>query len=563
MQTPSDRFSVWQHRAPAVVLALSLACCVAPAAWAQAEGHAKVSKQASAAHGSLSAGDRKRLRQELEPRFEAFAITNGVLLRARQERLGVRTVEVSGDSVVVNGAKVGPEVLRSWMGDADADLILRLLSLPPGDRQEVFGFKRSATTTAPVIQNPEHPSADERAAREEDETTEAPPRPTSPTPPTPPEPALAPTPPTPPTSPTPPTPPAINTGSRVRFGGGVTVERNEVADDVVAFGGPVHVEGEVSHDVMSFGGSIRINGRVAGDVHSFGGGVHLGPHAEVMGDISSSGGGVTREPGSRVHGTISEGNPFSGLLFDGRRDHEGFRRWPAGFLYPFGLGVGGRLSTLLMLAALVALAMLVARGTFERVDFELATQFWKALLAGILAQILFLPLLAVVSVVLLISVIGCALFLLYPIIFVALLLMALVGFAAACHRTGRWLETRFSWRLESPWAALFIGFVVIESWSLFAGMIRMGGSHLWAVAQMFSLFGFAVRYVAWTAGFGGALLAYSRQRRIRRSGVLTQPGEPMTSSAPPLPPPAPPLGGGSAAAPGGSATIAQTPPTTP
>ena len=534
MRTPASRFAaIAQGGVLAVVLSLGVAGIWLGTPPAQAAPAASA------------------LRQQLEHRYEAFSISNGVLLRARQERLGVRTVEVSGDAIVVNGAKVGPEVLRSWMGDGEAELILKLQELPPGDRQELFGFKRTAgkapaatestgnTTESTGKANESTGKANESKSTSEGAEAEKPEAEAGENGkvPTPPEPPEAPAPPRPSVeAPAPPSIPTVNTGSRVKFGGGVTVERNEVADDVVAFGGPVHVEGEVSHDVIAFGGSARINGRVGGDVRVFGGSVHLGPHAEVMGDVSAAGGTVSRESGSQVHGAETEARgPFPGWNIWVPRGDEDFHRWPFVF-FPLGIGAGGRMLGLLMGAALISLVLLVARGSFERVDFEITTQFWQSLLAGFLAQIVFLPLLIIVTVVLIISVVGCALLLLYPVIFVGLLLMALVGFAAACHRTGRLIEDRFSWQFGHPWVATLVGFFAIEIWSVIGSILRIGGFHMFFIAQIVALFGVAVRYVAVTAGFGGALLAYFRYRRIRRSGGL----EPPVQVTPP-PPPAGPI----------------------
>jgi hypothetical protein len=587
MWTPSDLSSTVRMRRAAQAFVFVPALCLVlgglaelPAAAQPANGSAH-----GAASASLSAGERRQLRQQLERRYEPLAILNGVLLKARQERLGVRTVEVSGDSIVVNGARVGAEVLRSWLGEGDAEPILRLQALPPADRQELFGLKRSISTpvaTAPAASpragavgavspnagetsgtQPGKAGAKAGAAREqageaegeaagrrktgeaaeEGESGKRPPLPESPEAPEAPQPPPAvalPSLPAPPSPPTPPSPPSINTGSRVRLGGPVTVEKNEVADDVAVFGGPIHVEGEVSHDVVAFGGSVRINGRVGGDVHSIGGGVHLGPHSEVMGDVSAVGGAIVREPGANVHGDVSEAGGVPGIGWNGSGEPGRFRHWPFVLFFPFGFSLFGRMSMLLIAALLVLLAMVAAKRPLERIDFELATQFWKALLAGFLAQLLFLPLLAVVSLVLVISIIGCALFLLYPVIFAGIIVVALVGFAAACYRTGRWLERRFDWQSSSPWVALLFGFIAIEVWSLIASIFGSSGLHVFFIAGMFSAFGLAVRYVAWTAGFGGAILAYSRHRARRRLEALGLAELPRSPAPAPQPPPAAP-----------------------
>ena len=150
---------------------------------------------------------------------------------------------------------------------------------------------------------------------------------------------------------------------------------------------------------------------------------------------------------------------------------------------------------------------------------------------GFLAQLLFLPLLIVVTVLLAITVVGCALFLLYPFLFLALILYALLGYAAVAHRVGRWVEGRFGRGFGSPFAAALIGVVVIQIWSVIGNVLGMGNGVLDFFAGMFLLLGWAVSYVAWTVGFGAVLLS--------RFG--TEPGYwPRRSTTVAPPPPATP-----------------------
>src|SRR5215213_9323455 len=83
---------------------------------------------------------RQELRRSLEAKYEVLPVRNGVVLKPHQERLGVRTVEVTGDTIAVNGERVSPGVLRAWLGE-DAETILRLQALPDAERRELFGFR--------------------------------------------------------------------------------------------------------------------------------------------------------------------------------------------------------------------------------------------------------------------------------------------------------------------------------------------------------------------------------------------------------------------------------------
>src|SRR5207247_2883827 len=70
--------------------------------------------------------------------------------------------------------------------------------------------------------------------------------------------------------------------------------RDEVAGDVLKFGGIDTVEGkvQVAGDASIFGGGARLDrgGRGAGDVSVFGGQVRRDPQAAIAGDVTSFGG---------------------------------------------------------------------------------------------------------------------------------------------------------------------------------------------------------------------------------------------------------------------------------
>ena len=99
--------------------------------------------------------------------------------------------------------------------------------------------------------------------------------------------------------------------------------------------------------------------------------------------------------------------------------------------------------SVMLLALLTCLILLVARPTVDRLDARVVAEPWKAGLVGLLSQIFFLPLLLVATLVLIISIVGCAIILLYPFLFLGLIVAALVGFTAVAYRVGRLFESRF------------------------------------------------------------------------------------------------------------------------
>jgi hypothetical protein len=583
MRTPSDRFARAGRRAARAcrpgrpcrglalaAVALALVLCL-PAAGA-AQSPPPSSRPAAGA--ALSAGARRELRQSIERLYQVTGIHNGVLLKPRAVRAGVREVEVSGDSILINGARVMPEAVREWLRDAGAPQVLQLLELTPADRQALFGLPRDVAATSsssaepgsvaagPAGANPA-PNAGTEAGRGAGAGAGAESRegaglvtpslpPTAPTPPAPPAPPVTEEPSEPPAPSAPPSPPpAVSSGSRVRFGGPVTVGKDEVAEEVVTIGGGVHIDGEVNRDVSAVGGSVRVNGRVGGSVTAVGGSVHLGPHSEVMGDVRAVGGTVVRAPGAVVHGSLSDvSRPFRGTdvdFDDGRL-----------LLGPFighSLHMFLSLSTLLLLLLAVTLVVLLAPRALEQVRARVAGEPWTTLGAGVLGQVLVGPALVALVLVLIISIVGCLLLALVPFLIIGLLIATLVGFAGVAYQVGRVLEGRFGWHFGGPYLATIVGVLAVESFSLVGHLLAIGGGFFHFLALMFLFFGLIVRYLAWTLGFGAAILTAfaNRPQRFRRqppptsAAVLsTPPPAPYATPPPPAAPAAPATPGPSA-----------------
>lgn len=460
---------------------------------------------------------RQELRQTIEKSYEVLPLHNGVVLRPRKERLGVRTIEVSGDTIAVNGERVTEGVLRAWLA-GDADPVLRLRRLPPRERQALFGMQPG--DGAPAVEPPAPPAEPVEPVGETEIPAEGELPAEAPD-------AEAPEPPVPPVAPdTPEEPeyPSSTTGSKVNLFGGITVEKDELAEEAVAILGKVRVEGEVSREVTAVGGSVIINGRVGGDVTAVGGGVRLGPKAVVDGDVTSVGGTVVRSEGSQVHGQTSEVAmvPHSGDWDDVDISFSPFLSGTMDLFWQLA-GVG-------ILALLVCLVLLVARGPMERAERQVESEPWLAGGVGLLAQVVLVLLAIPVTILLIITIVGCALIALYPFLFIALWLAALVGYAAVAHRLGRFLETRLGRRFGSPYAVALVGVLAIEVWTLLGRVIALGGGFLHLISLGILAFGFLAQYVAWTTGFGAVLLA---RFGSSRGGQLP------AAMPPPPPPPAP------------------------
>ena len=493
MWTPSDRFQRFSgKRSPrlaAMLLVLVLATALGAAAYAAPAPQ-------SPDRPPATAQERSDLRRALESRYEVLPVSGGVVLKPRQPKAGIRTVEVTGDEIAVNGERVNANILRDWLG-ADADAVIRLQGLSAADQRQLFGLTGEAAAAAPApAPAPEtsNPAATSDTDVTETEVSEAPEAPEVPEAPEAPETSRR-------------SSRRHVSGDRVNVGGSVHVRQDETADEAVAVGGSVEVDGEVSDGVTAIGGPARIEGRVGGDVVSVGGSVYLGPRAVVNGDVTSVGGSVERSPGAVVNGATSEVGMLPFL-----RNRGGFRTGPIwgrhwGSHWGGVSDLLGSLMSLVLTALLVCLVLLVARRPLERVDRQLVAQPWRAAAVGLAGSIFFWPLLIVVTILLAITIVGCVLFLLYPFLLLYVALLLLLGYTASAYRLGRWLEIRFSRNFGGPYAAALAGVLALKIWSVLGSMFDLMPGPFGAFSVLTSLFGALVTTAAVVVGFGAVILA--------------------------------------------------------
>ncbi len=82
----------------------------------------------------------------------------------------------------------------------------------------------------------------------------------------------------------------------------IVVAEGEVQDNIVTFGGVVHINGRVKEGVIAFGGEVIITGEVEDIVLGFGSIITLESTAHVRGDVVSIGGTLIKKPGCTVEG---------------------------------------------------------------------------------------------------------------------------------------------------------------------------------------------------------------------------------------------------------------------
>lgn len=413
------------------------------------------------------------LRQQIERRFEVLLLTDRIVLRPRSASGGVRLVELAETgAIAIDGAPATGAEVRDKLG-ADADAVIQLSFLDMAQRRVLFG--------APVAEAP----------------------PALPSPPAAPQPSTAPSQP----APAPPIEPAerrrTRRGDLVRFGGNVRVNEDEL----------------VVGNVVAIGGSARIDGEVRGEVVAVGGDVELGPRALVTEDIAVVGGMLERAEGARVQGDLHEvgigeidfGNWRMG---DWRPQMRGFTRTVAL------MSTLGRVAILCVLGALV---MLLGREYVERTSLRATAEPLKAGAIGFLAQLLFLPVLIITIIILVVTIVGIPLLLLIPFAFLALAVIALLGFTSISYRVGQFVSERFGWGVSGPYTTTVLGILLVVSPLLLARLLALIGGPIVPMAFGLGVIAFVVEYVVWTIGFGAVALARLDRPRPPQAPIASAP----------------------------------------
>ena len=215
-----------------------LSCCLAALAAVALLADAAAAQPAP----SRAAPATAELARLIGERFDVLPLREGVALQPKERTGEVRSIEIAGGAIAVDGVPVTGAELKQKVDAVSADLILRVSYLDPAEQralvQGAAGVQAAPREAAPA---PER-----RAPR--------------------------------------------SAGDRVRIGGSVTVEEGElISGDAVAIGGSADVAGEVEGNVVAIGGSIM-----------------LGPRSRVLGDVVVIGGSLQRAPGAHVSGRVKE-----------------------------------------------------------------------------------------------------------------------------------------------------------------------------------------------------------------------------------------------------------------
>ena len=419
------------------------------------------------------------LRSQLQSKYDIVALQQGVGLVPKQPNARARMIEVVNGNVMVDGMTLTAAQLRDRVG-ADAGPIVQLTYLSAAEQRQ--------------LASPESPSAPAAGGAATPATTL-------------------------------PATESSSTAAAATEPGTATVTR----DDVVHIGGsPVTVkENErVRGDVVSLGGPIDIDGEVTGDVVGLVGPVKLGPHAIVRGDVTAVGGQLTRDPKAQVYGKVNE-------VGGGRAQGSGGNatpRIPSARSIFFGT-FAQRFTTLittitriLLFVLFVLIVMAVGRRQVEQVAARVAAEPLRAGLVGLLAEILFVPVVCVTIIALVVSIIGIPLLVLVPFGIILACVVMLVGYTGSAYIAGGWALERIGRTERNPYATVAIGVAIIAGLTIVA---RLASLAVGGFGIPLTVVGYLIEYLAWTVGFGAAILAWMK---MRREGQSIQP-PPTTAPA--------------------------------
>jgi hypothetical protein len=429
-------------------------------------------------------------------RFEVRDLDESILLRPRVEGSEVRSIEITeDDDLLINGRDADRSRLDELLG-ADAATVRELFDLDAADRREALGFwsdrpaRRSRVSRSPGKVEIDVPVGIGRVR-------------------------------------------VRGSGDdRVSVGRSIRLAEGERAGAVVCIGCSVDIEGETSEDAVAVGGSVRVTGIVGGSAVAVGGSITVEDGGLVEGDGVSIGGSTETLGSGEIEGQISSIG-IGGPWIDG---------WGHGWGFPWGaFSDFGRLVSALMrtglLALLAVLVILLLRPGVELAAARVAHEPWKAAFAGLLTQLLFLPVLVLVVIVLAVSIIGIPLLVLVPFALLALIVANFVGYVGVARVLGTGAERRFGWSASSVALSVVVGVVLIQSISLIGRAVSIPGSWMAVVGFTLVGLGFFVKYVVWTIGLGSMTLAALSGDWRRRGGSTPASAPVLAAPASPPPPP--------------------------
>ncbi len=303
--------------------------------------------------------------------------------------------------------------------------------------------------------------------------------------------------------------------------------------DVVRFGEKIKVgEGEkVRGTVVSFGEDVVVRGIVTEDAVSFGSDVYVTATGDVYGDAVAIGGEVIREEGGRIGGDeVSLGPGFfpagiiTGIFQGPFRPPFVISGWMKFLFSLFWLG-------LVIVIGLGVVLLFPKQLTVVRERVREAPV--KMGFAGLLAEILIVPVLVLVTVILAITIIGIPLLVLViPLFILGVVAAFFFGYIGVADVTARLVEARADLNMDSPYIRVALGVLLLMIAGLIATVLGAGPAPLQFIGAFFGLLSWMIFYLACTIGFGAVVA--TRFGSGPRQGAGRPPAAAPGPEAPPV-----------------------------
>jgi hypothetical protein len=254
----------------------------------------------------------------------------------------------------------------------------------------------------------------------------------------------------------------------------IIVEKGEIQDNVVSWGGEIRIEGEVTDSVINFGGTIIIEGEVGQTVVGFGSEIVLKSTARIEGDVLSLGGTLQKDPGAIIEGDtiyFSTSDEVAKFLKEGFVGVFGFSLIPLLLIF--------KLITLVIWFILAIILVAIFPKQISFASNQIRTSFWPIFGTGILSIIIFTGLI-IFSVFLCFILIGIPILLALTAVGIVI---KIFGRVVVFYFLGDWIFKAFGGKQASGLLAVLLGLLLFG----LIGFIPIIGS----------LFSFALSIIGW------------------------------------------------------------------
>ena len=170
------------------------------------------------------------------------------------------------------------------------------------------------------------------------------------------------------------------------------------------------------------------------------------------------------------------------------------------------LDLVGTLMRFAFFGLLGSVVLLVAAGSSERVARRVALEPVKAGFVGVLAQLLFAPLLVTGIILLVVTIIGIPLLVLVPVVLVGALAVMVLGFTGPAQGVGQVLGGGAGPGRRSAFVLFWLDLAIVMTPTLFGEALGLMPGQFGFFAVVLGIIGFVVEYVAWTVGVGAVIL---------------------------------------------------------